>query len=77
LPFGYIRTPSLPVGRALAVGLEALLFFAEVLLVLNEDHGGCGGCGGWRCMGRKLVMGTREAYNGGVGWMRKVQVGKQ
>jgi hypothetical protein len=40
LPLGNVRAPSLPVSGALAVLLEALLLLAEVLLILNENHGG-------------------------------------
>ena len=41
LSLGNIGTPSLPVGGALAVLLEALFLFAEVFLILNENHCDC------------------------------------
>jgi hypothetical protein len=51
LPLGNIRTPSLPVSSSLAIGLETLLLFTEVFLVLNEDHDGCEG---WWCIREEL-----------------------
>lgn len=39
LAFGNIGPPSLPVSGAFAVLLEALFLFAEVFLILNENHG--------------------------------------
>jgi len=41
LPLGDIGSPSLPVSGAIAVLFEALLLFAEVLLILNENHRVC------------------------------------
>jgi hypothetical protein len=68
LPLGYIGSPSLPVSSALAVGAEALLLLAEVLLVLNEDHGGCVGR---KSVGEKLCTKNGrvalQGASGGVG----------
>ena len=41
LSLGNVGTPSLPVGGAFAVLLETLLLFAEVFLILNENHRDC------------------------------------
>ena len=41
LPLGNVWSPSLPVGFAIAVLLEALFLLAEVFLILNENHAVC------------------------------------
>jgi hypothetical protein len=67
LPLGNIGTPSLPVGGALAVRFEALLLFAEVLLILNENHGGCVG---WSSFRGKLLLSSQRVLQdaSGVEW---------
>jgi hypothetical protein len=68
LPLGYVGTPSLPVSSALAVGSETLFLLAEVLLVLNEDHGGR--VGGRRVRGKLRRKNSNEVLQGansGVG----------
>jgi len=40
LPFGGVASPSLPVLLAFAVLLQTFLLLAEVLVVIDNDHGG-------------------------------------
>jgi hypothetical protein len=40
LPLGKIGSPFLPIGGAFAILLKTFFLLAEILLVLNEDHGG-------------------------------------
>ena len=54
LPLGKIGSPFLPVSGAFTILLKAFFLLAEILLVLNEDHGGSStrasndGLGAWQ-----------------------------
>lgn len=42
LPLGHVGTPSLPVAGTLSIFLEALLLLGEILVLVDQHHGGAG-----------------------------------
>jgi hypothetical protein len=40
LPLSHIRTPFLPILHPFSVLLQALLFFSQILMVIDFDHDG-------------------------------------
>lgn len=45
LSLGHVGPPSLPVAAALAVLLQTLFLLGEVLVLVDQHHGGTRGCG--------------------------------